>query len=172
MKFLINFLLKPMSFIPAILVMLTIYSFSAQTSMESSKISSGLTVKIVKTADKILDIRMTTEQTNRVVERIHHFVRKLAHFSEYFLLAVCVALPLYVYGIRGIWLILTGSIFCFGFAAFDEMHQLFVNGRSGQIKDVILDSSGALTGIISVRILGYIFRKCIFEPILNRAKKI
>ena len=82
------------------------------------------------------------------------------------------ALPLYVYGIRGIWLILTGSIFCFGFAAFDEMHQLFVNGRSGQIKDVILDSSGALTGIISVRILGYIFRKCIFEPILNRAKKI
>lgn len=118
MKFLINFLLKPMSFIPAILVMLTIYSFSAQTSMESSKISSGLTVKIVKTADKILDIRMTTEQTNRVVERIHHFVRKLAHFSEYFLLAVCVALPLYVYGIRGIWLILlsVGSV-CSGMVA-------------------------------------------------------
>ena len=64
MKFLINFLLKPMSFIPAILVMLTIYSFSAQTSMECCKISSGLTVKIVNTADKLLDIRMTTEQTN------------------------------------------------------------------------------------------------------------
>lgn len=29
----------------------------------------------------------------------------------------------------------------------DEIHQLFVLGRGGQIKDVIIDSSGAVVGI-------------------------
>lgn len=34
------------------------------------------------------------------------------------------------------------------FAISDEVHQLFVPGRGGQIKDVIIDSAGALVGII------------------------
>ncbi|HJA34824.1 MAG TPA: VanZ family protein [Candidatus Mediterraneibacter merdigallinarum] len=34
------------------------------------------------------------------------------------------------------------------YAATDEVHQLFVPGRSGQISDVILDSAGALAGVL------------------------
>lgn len=34
------------------------------------------------------------------------------------------------------------------YAATDEIHQLFVPGRSGQISDVILDSAGAMAGIL------------------------
>ena len=30
----------------------------------------------------------------------------------------------------------------------DEMHQLFVNGRTGQIRDILIDTLGALTAII------------------------
>lgn len=33
------------------------------------------------------------------------------------------------------------------YAASDEIHQLFVPGRSGQLSDVILDSAGALAGV-------------------------
>ncbi|MDY6314114.1 MAG: VanZ family protein, partial [Clostridia bacterium] len=34
------------------------------------------------------------------------------------------------------------------YAASDEFHQLFVPGRSGEFRDVCLDSAGALTGIL------------------------
>ena len=34
------------------------------------------------------------------------------------------------------------------YAATDEFHQLFVPGRSGQISDVVLDSAGALAGLL------------------------
>ena len=36
---------------------------------------------------------------------------------------------------------------CICYAATDEFHQLFVPGRYGMVRDVILDSLGALTGI-------------------------
>ena len=34
------------------------------------------------------------------------------------------------------------------YAAADEFHQLFVPGRSGQVSDVMLDSAGALAGLL------------------------
>ena len=45
---------------------------------------------------------------------------------------------------RGIvipWVITTA------YAGTDELHQLFVPGRSGQVSDVLLDSAGALIGL-------------------------
>ena len=40
------------------------------------------------------------------------------------------------------------SILC---AFFDEFHQLFVDGRSGQIKDVLIDSMGAFVTLLILR---------------------
>ena len=34
------------------------------------------------------------------------------------------------------------------YAATDEIHQLFVPGRSGQVSDVLLDSAGVLAGLL------------------------
>ena len=41
-------------------------------------------------------------------------------------------------------------IVCIIYASFDEVHQLFVDGRSGKITDVLIDSIGALIGLITV----------------------
>ena len=41
----------------------------------------------------------------------------------------------------------------------DEIHQLFVPGRSGQITDVILDSCGGLIGAVLSAIILYLIRK-------------
>ena len=38
--------------------------------------------------------------------------------------------------------------FCTIYAATDEYHQTFIAGRSGEIQDVLLDTAGALFGII------------------------
>ena len=165
MKFILRFILKPLSFIPALLMMYIIFSFSAQDGATSSNLSYKVTYKAVSMADNALDLELTDKQISRCIRKIHYYVRKLAHFSEYFLLAVSVAVPLYVYGIRGLWLVLTAGILCVGFAALDEFHQYFVRGRGCSARDVLIDSCGALIGILFVRILGYIGRKTIFEPL-------
>ena len=161
MKKVLRFLLKPLSFVPALVIMYCIYSFSAQDGAASSSLSYKVSYKVIEITDHILNLDLSD-----------FYVRKTAHFSEYFLLAVSIACPLYVYGIRGIWLLLTSGLFCIGFASLDEFHQLYVSGRSGSIRDVCIDSSGAFFGIIVTQILCYIGRKCIFEPLGLHNKSI
>lgn len=72
--------------------------------------------------------------------------------TEYFVLAVTVALPFYVYGLRGFGLVLVAGLICVGFACGDEYHQSFVEGRGPSIKDVGIDSIGVFLGIMVVRI--------------------
>lgn len=167
MKVFLRMILKPISFFPALIVMYMIYSFSAQDSVQSSKLSSGITEKIVQVMDYTFDLRLTPEQEKHAVAKTEHYIRKIAHFSEYCLLAITVALPLYVYGLRGFLLVLTAGIFCTGYACFDEFHQLFVSGRNGSKKDVIIDSCGAVFGIYLTRIVGFIGRKTIFAKLCN-----
>lgn len=164
-KALLRFLLKPLSFIPSLLMMYIIFSFSAQDGAASANLSYKVSHKAVSIADRALDLELTDQQVARCIRKIHFYVRKLAHFSEYFLLAITVAFPLYVYGVRGIWLVIAGGILCVGFAALDELHQHFVSGRSCSVRDVVIDSCGVLTGIVFVRIFGYIGRKTVFEPL-------
>lgn len=164
-KTLLRLILKPLSFIPALMMMYIIFSFSAQDGTASSALSYNVSYKAVSVADRVLDLELTDQQISRCIRKIHFYVRKLAHFTEYFLLAVTVAFPLYVYGIRGIWLVITAGILCVGFAALDELHQHFVSGRSCSVRDVVIDSCGSLAGILFVRIFGYIGRKTVFEPL-------
>ena len=42
-------------------------------------------------------------------------------------------------------------IFSILYACLDEIHQLFVSGRSGQIMDVFIDSMGIIIGILLVK---------------------
>ena len=44
-------------------------------------------------------------------------------------------------------------IICAGFAASDEFHQTFVNGRTGQFSDCIIDTLGATIGSILTKVL-------------------
>ena len=71
--------------------------------------------------------------------------------TEYCVLAITLCVPLYAYGVRGIWLYLLAGFLCAGFAATDEYHQSFVGGRTPAIKDVGVDSSGAFIGILLVQ---------------------
>ena len=165
----IRTLLKPLSFIPAILLMMMIYQFSAQPAEVSSQLSYKVSYKIVETADYVFETNLDYWQMDEWANRIHGVTRKLAHMSEYFALAIAVSFPLYVYGVHGIWLMLLAGIICVGFAAGDEYHQSFVSGRSPSVRDVGIDSFGVFWGIILVRIIGWTGRKTIFRP---RKKKI
>ena len=82
-------------------------------------------------------------------------VRKAAHFTEYGILGVLLALELanFVKGwfrrfVEPLMLALTAAFI-------DETIQLFVEGRSGQVMDIWIDISGAALGIlITLAIIG------------------
>lgn len=77
-------------------------------------------------------------------------VRKTAHFTEYFILYI------FVYNVlcynfekeKCLWVSL---IIVFLYASSDEIHQLFVQGRSSRIRDVLIDTSGGTLAMIIKR---------------------
>lgn len=163
----LRFVLKPMSFLPAIFMMCLIFSFSSQTSDESSQLSYMVGKEVINIANDAFDQGWTAEHIEYLTENWQFYIRKAAHITEYFLLAVSVAFPLYVYGLRGIPLVLVAGSFCVGYACLDEYHQYFVSGRAAQKKDVCIDSIGIFAGIIVTRIVGWTGRMTIFRPLSN-----
>lgn len=155
MKYLI-ILLKPLSFLPALLMMCVIFSFSAQSGTESANLSNKVTKAALIVADEVFDKGWTEQEINERVPRYSYYVRKLAHMTEYCVLAITIALPLYVYGLRGFPLLLTAGLVCVIFASTDEYHQSMVAGRGPSVKDVLIDSCGAIIGISLVRIFSWI----------------
>lgn len=155
-KFIIT-LLKPLSFLPAVFMMCLIFSFSAQTGVDSGNLSHKISYAIVDIGNNLLQKDLSEERIEYYADRLEYPVRKLAHMTEYFVLAICISLPLYVYGLRGFPLMLVAGLLCVGFAASDEYHQSFVAGRGPSVRDVGIDSIGAFAGIITVRIVCWIF---------------
>ena len=114
-----------------ILVCIAIFLFSNQVGSESSQISSNLVI------------------------------RKLGHFSEY------LTLGFFSFAYFSNLLLknnkcknfkrttLVSLIFSIFYAASDEFHQTFVDGRDGNVIDVLIDGSGAFFGMLLSGILYY-----------------
>lgn len=88
---------------------------------------------------------------------MHHYIRKSAHFIEYFVFSLLV-----LRAIRGgrpntrlSWAL--GAIaIAAGYAALDEFHQSFVPGRTALVSDVLLDTSaGAAAQAIAGLLLAW-----------------
>lgn len=77
------------------------------------------------------------------IEILSFIVRKLAHYTEYTILGILVYNLIYSYNKK----IYISIIICIIYATSDEIHQLFIPGRSFQIKDIMIDTFGSLTGI-------------------------
>ena len=131
--------------------MCAIYFFSAQTGEVSGQLSYKVSYSIVETKNQLLNENKSSAELAASADAIHFYVRKAGHMTEYFLLAVAISFPLYVYGVRGIWLVILAGIICVGFAGLDEYHQSFVADRGPSVRDVGIDSIGAFIGILVVQ---------------------
>ena len=159
----LRYLLKPLSFLPALCMLYLIFYMSSQEGAASSTMSYQVSKTIVLAYNKVFSKGYPNEILNELIHQIHPFIRKTAHFTEFFALAVTVAFPLYVYKIRGIFLIILGELFCVGVAFLDEYSQSFVMGRSPSYRDVMIDSAGAFCGILIAWTVCYIGRKTVFK---------
>lgn len=165
LKKLLRCLLKPLSFLPALMMMYLIFNFSAQSGDVSGQLSGSVTSDLVAFCGRLFGQGWDAQQILHYAGLLEHYVRKAAHVTEYFLLAVTIAFPLYVYRVRGWKLVLSAGLFCMGFAGLDEWHQSFVPGRSPAFRDVLIDTAGSLAGIYATRIVCWIGSRTIFRPL-------
>ena len=127
-----------------VLVMVGIFVFSCMPGEESGNTSRGFLMTLAHIVEGITHKDFTTES----IEAWHHFIRKGAHFTEYAVLGMTVV---YAFGERlkkAKKIIPVALGICAFYAATDEFHQHFVPKRMGSVADVLLDSAGALAGIL------------------------
>lgn len=134
------------------LCMFTIFMLSADDNNESNKKSDGLIIK----ACKILVRKDLSEKEQQAyIDKYVTFVRKSAHFTIYLLLGLSIISLIKEYRQIDIKSLIIALIISVLYAVSDEIHQILVPGRSGEIRDVLIDSIGSLTGIY----LYYLFYK-------------
>ena len=134
--------------------MLLIFGFSSQNASESVSVSTGVTAKLARFFTPGFD-EMSPLAQAEVIEAFHHFVRKMAHFTEYAVLGVLAVNALRTYKTKKALRFLLPAAICVVYAVTDEVHQYFVPNRSAQISDVLLDILGGIVGIAFM--LGFIW---------------
>ena len=137
-----------------VLWMALIFSFSNQKDVDSSKVSDGFIDRTVVKIYKIFNENITKEKENEIIEKYTYPIRKLAHYTLYFILGILSFLVVKDYSINK-KLIIYSLLICFLYAYSDEFHQLFIIGRSARVLDVMIDTFGSLCGIS----VFYIFNK-------------
>ena len=141
------------SFLPAILMMCVIFFFSAQDAQNSGNMSKGMSVGIVKTVSRLSGKKISKQNTLQFADWIEKPLRKVAHMTEYFILALLWVLPFSLHGYSEKKLACCILIICVLTAAGDELHQYFVSGRNASVIDVGIDSVGVGIALLLHKVL-------------------
>ena len=131
-----------------ILNCLTIFYFSNQIADNSSKQSST----IVEIISNIIPCIKNMEEEQKTIlkeEILTPIVRKSAYFSIYAMLGLLTTnFMLTIENKKMSKRAIFALIFCMLYAITDEFHQKFIPGRSAELRDVLIDTSGAMLGIL------------------------
>lgn len=133
---------KIIRWLAVILWIIIIFSFSSQEADQSNTLSTNVTEVVVETVEKVVPNQEFD------VKRINHYLRKNAHFFVYMILGLLLmnAIDAHRYLLKTsiIIVIFLGVLT----ASLDEFYQSFIPGRGPGVKDVFIDTSGLLLGII------------------------
>ncbi len=141
----------------SVLFAVMIFCFSARNGVESTEDSYTVGMEFGRIVHP--DFKNWPEEAQLAfAAKVDHPIRKLAHATEYAVFAMLLC---------GVWLDTSrkrklSALFAWGtataYAMTDEFHQLFVPGRSGQAKDVLLDSCGAAGGVLLLMLVMLLLR--------------
>lgn len=178
-------------YLPAVGLMIVIFFFSSQPAEESSTESSRIVGMVLHFWESIRGIKFSAQEFTFWAEKIHTPVRKLAHMTEYAVLSLSIFVPAVVQHTKvlyhwtddekkkRIWkkaawakLVLVSMAVVLTYAATDEFHQLFVEGRSGKLTDVLIDGCGAILGIFAFLLFWRILEIVGFERKQSKKKNI
>ncbi|MGN0301502.1 MAG: VanZ family protein [Anaerotardibacter sp.] len=145
-----------------------IFAFSANTGEESQGMSDGFIVCLLETLVPDYSGWAVVKQLE-IQQLLSYPIRKTAHFLEYAVFGI-LAYFFFVQLTKVVSVksgnkptpfsfkksVLAAAALSVMYASFDEFHQLFVGGRSGQFSDVIIDSFGAVFGIALVSLVCFL----------------
>lgn len=159
---------KKRKFLPFVCIiawMFAIFSLSNMSGLESNIKSTSSVDEIVdyvlRVTNKlgITDKHPTKESKAAFVKKINPIMRKCAHATVFFILSILVMVFLTRFKLKLSVSYIITILISFMYALFDEYHQTFVSGRTGQFSDSLIDTSGAILGALLVLIIISIFRK-------------
>jgi len=127
--------------------MVFVFSMSSQTAKESSGTSGRVITAVLKIVYPDFEDLSQTEQAE-LVSSFQFIARKGAHFSIYAVMGFLAFLTVGTYTVIPFkFRILLSAAICLLFSISDEIHQLFISGRSGEVRDVFLDFCGSILAI-------------------------
>ena len=129
-----------------IIQMWVIFGFSGQNGEESGSISRKITEAVTKNISSIQNLEK--QEKEKVLKKIEHIIRKLAHFSLYAVIGFLLMSLMSTYKLKQKNRILVSCSVGLLYAISDEIHQAFIPGRGPQIGDVIIDFSGVVVGLL------------------------
>mgnify|MGYP004459323379 CR=1 FL=1 len=141
---------KTISIVLLILWMIIIFSFSSADANKSTGTSDKVITTMIEIKDKITDQETPINEKEIIVKNSSFYVRKIAHITEYLILGLLMFNALKQFNILNIYYAI---ILCILYSCTDEFHQLFINGRSGSFRDVLIDTIGILLGTYLYKIL-------------------
>lgn len=138
-----------------IAVMAAIFSFSSQNAESSKELSGNLLLRIQSFIDLLPDLFKGSDGNK---------IRKYAHLFEYMCLGgsgfMFFAELYYLRDRRIVRAWLSTLVFGLFYACTDELHQIFVPGRSCQLGDILIDFSGVFLASVVFGAVGtLIFKK-------------
>lgn len=128
--------------------MFVIFQFSASQGTESQGLSDRIAIMLSNLFPFIA-----------YNDTLTFVIRKLAHFSEYAVLGLLYYQFLTTYPFQERTNLIVSCLLTLLYAATDEFHQLFIDGRSGQLRDVLIDTAGGCVGTLMSAWLTRVFRK-------------
>ena len=130
-------------------VMALIFIFSTQNADRSDQTSGFISRAIISILYTEYTLK-TPEKQQEIYESVQYAVRKCAHFIEYTILGFSIRMCMESWfgnRMRKRYILLLLAYFCGTlYAGTDEWHQRKIDGRCGQLTDVLLDSCGVLFG--------------------------
>lgn len=117
--------------------------FSSNNGDKSSSRSDFIVNRIVNIVESISNKQLNQDQIDTYIT---YPVRKGAHITEYLILGVLVFLLLSEYKVNK--KVIICLFICIMYASLDEIHQLFIDNRTGKITDVLIDTFGILIGVL------------------------
>jgi VanZ family protein len=120
------------------------FYFSTQTAIDSS-IQSQFFIDLIY---KLSGVRLNS-----------YIIRKLAHVFMFMMISISIVIFVYMISNNIIVSIGISSLISIGYACLDEYIQTFIEGRSGNIKDVMIDCIGVIIGILIIGGLIWIIKK-------------
>jgi len=129
-----------------------IFYFSSQNAQDSTSQSRGVLEKtnIIKKYEE----NKSEAEKELIISTTDLYFRKLAHIAEFLVLSVLVCFLIKEYTLDIKKILLISFIICLIYSCSDELHQLFVLGRSAELMDVFIDNIGCFIGYIIFYISG------------------